>query len=309
MNLVGRSVLDVPQLSRDEILFLLDQAGKVKAAFKKGSAPLAPLGVKSAALLFFEPSTRTRTSFEMACFRLGLRVLNLAASESSQTKGETIFDTARNIEALSPDVMVIRHQGSGVPEQVARIVKCPVINAGDGFHAHPTQALLDAFTISEEFKGQFQGLRVLIVGDIAHSRVARSNIHCLKTLGAKITVCGPPTLIPPFPQELGVAATDRLDEALPEHDVVMLLRMQLERQNSFQVPSLREYTTRYGIDEDRMRKMKPKSILMHPGPVNRGIEVTSSVLRDPRSRVLVQVENGVVLRTALLASVLGVKTL
>jgi aspartate carbamoyltransferase catalytic subunit len=306
MNLVGRSVLDIPQLSRDEILFLLDNARKVKSAFKKGSGPLAPLGVKSAALLFFEPSTRTRTSFEMACFRLGLRVLNLAPAESSQSKGETIFDTARNIEALSPDVMIIRHQGSGVPEQVAKIVKCPVINAGDGFHAHPTQALLDAFTIAEDFGGKFEGLRVLIVGDIAHSRVARSNIHCLRTLGARITVCGPRTLIPPFPEELGVEATDKLDQALPEHDVIMLLRMQIERQNSFQVPSLREYTTRFGIDEERMSKMKAKSILMHPGPVNRGTEVTSSVLRDPRSRVLTQVENGVAMRTTLLASVLGV---
>ena len=239
-------------------------------------------------------------------FVSGLRVLNLDAHSSSTQKGETIFDTARNIEALKPDAMVIRHSGSGIPQQISKLVKIPVINAGDGFHAHPTQALLDGFTIREKL-GRLDGLKILIVGDIAHSRVARSNIHLLRLFGAKVTVCGPPTLIPPFASELGVEVKYDLDEVLPKMDVVMVLRMQMERQNSFQIPSLKEYTTRYGISAERLTKINPESLIMHPGPVNRGVEMMSVVLRDPRSRVIEQVQNGVLMRAVLLRELLGAK--
>jgi aspartate carbamoyltransferase catalytic subunit len=306
MNLFGRSLLDIPDLSREEVVFLLDQTLILKSKIKESpSLPTASAG-KSVALLFFEPSTRTRTSFEMAAFRLGLRVLNLEANSSSAQKGETIFDTARNIEALQPSGIVIRHSGSGTPLLISKQLKIPVINAGDGFHAHPSQALLDVFTIRETFK-DLKGRHVLIVGDIAHSRVARSNIHCLRLLGAKVTICGPPTLIPPLARELGVEVSHNLDECLPQADVVMALRMQLERQNSFQIPSLKEYTARYGITEERLNKIKPDGLILHPGPVNRGVELMSVVLRDSRSRVMEQVQNGVLLRSVLLREILGVK--
>ena len=300
MSLVRRSLIDTPDLSRDEIIFLFDETRKLK-----GSTENRPLTHKSVALIFFEASTRTRTSFEMAAFRLGLRVLNLEATASSAQKGETIFDTARNIEALSPDAMVIRHSGSGIPAQISKLVKIPVINAGDGFHAHPTQALLDGFTIREKF-GKIEGLKVLILGDIAHSRVARSNIHLLRMFGAKVTVCGPPTLIPPLATELGVEVKYNLDEVLHQMDVVMVLRMQMERQNSFQIPSLKEYTNRYGITAERLAKIKSDAVIMHPGPVNRGVEMMSVALRDPRCQVMDQVRNGVWLRTVLLREILGV---
>jgi aspartate carbamoyltransferase catalytic subunit len=305
MDLLGRSLLDIPDLRREEILFLLSETGKLKAKTKGTESILGGHVGRSVALLFFEPSTRTRTSFQMAAYRLGLRTLKLDGSTSSAQKGETIFDTARNIEALRPDAMVIRHAGSGIPLQISKLLKIPVINGGDGFHAHPTQALLDAFTIQEGFS-EFKGLHVLIVGDISHSRVARSNIHCLQMLGAKVTICGPPTLIPPLARELGVEVKYNLDEVLPTADVVMALRMQTERQNSFQIPSLKEYTTRYGITSERLSKIKSKALILHPGPVNRGIEMMSSVLRDPRCRVLEQVQNGVLVRAVLMGHILGV---
>jgi aspartate carbamoyltransferase catalytic subunit len=302
MNLTQRSLIDVTDLSREEVVFLLDKAKELKTK----ASPFSTLNSsRSVALLFFEPSTRTRTSFEMAAFRLGLRVLNLQAETSSAQKGETIFDTARNIEALQPDAMVIRHSGSGIPHQISKLLKIPVINAGDGFHAHPTQALLDAFTIREKFE-KISGLKVLIVGDIAHSRVARSNILLLRQLGAKVKVCGPPTLIPPLASEWGVEVTDRLDENLPNADVVMALRMQSERQSSFQVPSLKEYTTRFGLTLERLKLISPNAMILHPGPVNRGVELVSAAMRDPRCQVIDQVRNGVLMRAVLLGEFLGV---
>lgn len=303
MNLSGRSLTDISDLSREEVVFLLTKTKSVKEKFK-GDLPAVSAQSKSIALLFFEPSTRTRTSFEMAAFRLGFRVLNLDATSSSAQKGETIFDTAKNVEALKPHCMVIRHSGSGIPLQISKLVKIPVINAGDGFHAHPTQALLDAFTIQEKF-GKISGLNILIVGDIAHSRVARSNITLLRMLGAKVKVCGPPTLIPPMAREWGVEVTDRLDESLGAADVVMCLRMQMERQASFQVPSLKEYTTRFGITQERLGLIKKDAIILHPGPVNRGIELMSVALRDPRCQVMDQVENGVLMRSVLLNEILA----
>lgn len=303
MNLSGRSLTDISDLTREEVVFLLTKTKSLKEK-SLGDLPVASSGGKSVALLFFEPSTRTRTSFEMAAFRLGFRVLNLDATSSSAQKGETIYDTAKNVEALRPHGMVIRHSGSGIPLQISKLLKIPVINAGDGFHAHPTQALLDAFTIQEKF-GKISGLNILIIGDIAHSRVARSNIALLRMLGAKVKVCGPPTLIPPLASELGVEVTDKLDDSLPTADVVMALRMQMERQSSFQVPSLKEYTTRFGITEERLGLIKKEAIILHPGPVNRGVEIMSVVMRDPRCQVMDQVENGVLMRTVLLGELLG----
>ncbi len=304
MSLLGRSILDVSDLSSQEVFFLFDQTKKLKAS--PPSSPQLENLSKSVALMFFEPSTRTRSSFEMAAFKLGLRVLNLSVSESSVTKGETVFDTAQNIEAMKPDAMVIRHGGSGIPLQISKLVKIPIINAGDGFHAHPTQGFLDAFTIWEKF-GEFKGLQVLIIGDIAHSRVARSNIKLLQMLGAEIKVCGPPTLIPPLASELGVKVDYNLDDAIKNADVVMALRMQMERQSSFQVPSLKEYSTLYGLTAERLKSVKKEAIILHPGPVNRGVEVVSSVLRDPRSKVMEQVHNGLLIRAVLLSEVMGVK--
>ncbi len=304
MNLAGRSLTDISDLSREEVVFLLAETKSLKMNSSRPT-PLPAPGGRSVALLFFEPSTRTRTSFEMAAFRLGLRVLHLEASSSSAQKGETIYDTAKNVEALSPHGMVIRHSGSGIPLQISKLLKIPVINAGDGFHAHPTQALLDAFTIQEKF-GNISGLNILIIGDIAHSRVARSNIALLRMLGAKIKVCGPPTLIPPLASELGVEVTDRLDENLASADVIMALRMQMERQSSFQIPSLKEYTTRFGITQERLNLIKKDAIILHPGPVNRGIEIMSVALRDPRCQIMEQVENGVLMRSVLLRELLGV---
>jgi aspartate carbamoyltransferase catalytic subunit len=306
-TLLGRSLLDIPDLSRDEIISLLQKTKSLKEKSGSNLPQLNAVSGKSVALIFFEPSTRTRTSFEMAAFRLGLRVLNLAADTSSAKKGETIYDTALNIEALRPHAMVIRHSGSGIPMQISKLVKTPVINAGDGFHAHPTQALLDAFTIWENF-GKFEGLNVTILGDIAHSRVARSNIHLLRKMGAHVTVCGPPTLIPPLAEELGVKVSFNIDECLPKTDVLMALRMQMERQNSFQVPSMKEYTTRYGINEERLGKLKSEALILHPGPVNRGVELMSVALRDSRARVIEQVQNGVLVRAVLLSEILGVPT-
>lgn len=300
---LGKSVLDVSDLTRDEILFLLKETQKLKNSPQHTPSPQN--AGKTLALMFFEPSTRTRSSFEMAAFKLGLRVLNFTAAESSVKKGETVFDTAQNIEALKPDAMVIRHSGSGIPLKVSRMLKIPIINAGDGFHAHPTQALLDAYTMWEKF-GDFKNLSVLIVGDIAHSRVARSNIKCLKMLGAKVKVCGPPTLIPPFASELGVEVSYNLDSCLESANVVMALRMQTERQASFQVPSLKEFSSLYGITAERLKTIKKDAIILHPGPVNRGVELMSLVFRDPRSKVMEQVQNGAWLRATLLKEVMGV---
>lgn len=304
MTLSARSILDVSDLSRDEVFFLLEETKKQKNPAKV-QAQLTQNLSKSVALMFFEPSTRTRSSFEMAAFKLGLRVLNFSVNESSVKKGETVFDTAKNIEALKPDAMVIRHGGSGIPFKVSQLIKIPVINAGDGFHAHPTQALLDAFTIWEKF-GEFKNLEVLIVGDIAHSRVARSNIKCLKMLGAKITICGPPTLIPPYAEEWGVKVSHHLDEVVSKADVVMSLRMQIERQMSYQVPSLKEYSQLFGITSERLKAIRKDAIILHPGPVNRGVEFMSLVFRDERSKVMEQVYNGALMRAVLLSEVMGV---
>lgn len=255
---------------------------------------------KTVVNLFFENSTRTRTSFEIATRKLGGATLNFAASTSSVQKGETLIDTARNIMAMGAHCLVVRHSSAGSPLVLSRSVNLPVVNAGDGFHEHPTQALLDTFTIQEKL-GSVNGKRIVILGDIAHSRVARSNIHVLKKLGASVAVCGPPTLLPPRPEVLGVDHAYRLEELLPQADVVMALRIQLERQNRMQIPTQGEYVHFWGLNRERAALLKKDAIILHPGPINRGVELDPEVADGKHSVILDQVFNGVLVRMAVLA--------
>jgi aspartate carbamoyltransferase catalytic subunit len=294
-----RDLLDLQELTKEEIELILDTAKSFKEVSTRDVKKVPALRGKTVVNLFFEPSTRTRTSFELAAKRLSADIINITASASSLAKGETILDTIRNLEALKIDVVVIRHAAAGVPHLMARRVEASVINAGDGAHEHPTQALLDLLTIQQK-KERIQGLKVSIIGDIAHSRVARSNIWGLTKLGAAVTVCGPPTLIPPHIEELGVGVTYDVHEAIREADVLMLLRIQHERQEAALVPSLREYRLRYGIDRERLARAKPGVLIMHPGPVNRGVELDSSVADGPWSVILDQVTNGIAVRMAVL---------
>jgi aspartate carbamoyltransferase catalytic subunit len=254
--------------------------------------------------LFFEASTRTRFSFETAEKWLSADSLNFSAKGSSVEKGESLLDTARNLQAMSPDLIVIRHGCPGVPHFLARQLKAGVVNAGDGAHEHPTQALLDALTIRQRL-GRLDGLAVTICGDIAHSRVVRSNIWLLNRMGAKVTLCGPPTLLPPRIEEMGVSVATDFDEALEGADVVMMLRMQLERQGRSLFPSIREYFRLYGLDRRRLERAKPGAIVMHPGPMNRGVEISSEIADSDRAVILEQVANGVAVRMAVLYLLLG----
>jgi aspartate carbamoyltransferase catalytic subunit len=256
--------------------------------------------------LFYEASTRTRTSFEIAGKWLSADIINFSAAGSSVVKGESLLDTARNIEAMSPDVVVIRHGSAGAAQLLARALKCAVVNAGDGAHEHPTQALLDLLTIREK-KGHLEGLSVAIVGDIARSRVARSNIHGMKKLGMTVTVVGPPTLIPPFVQELGVKVSHRLEEAIADVDVIMMLRLQQERMTGGLIPSLREYARYWGLTLATLAGARQDVLIMHPGPVNRGIELAPEVADGPYSVILDQVANGVAVRMAVLYLLVGVR--
>ncbi len=252
--------------------------------------------------VFYEPSTRTRSSFEVAAAGLGAYVLNWSVGGSSASKGETLVDTARNIAAMGVDVMVVRHQQSGACAKVAESVGCSVINAGDGQHEHPSQGLLDAFTLQRRFS-TVEGLKVAIVGDILHSRVARSNVHCLTTLGAQVVLCGPPTLLPAGLEGPRVSVTPNLDEALRDVDAVMMLRIQRERMSEALFPSEAEYHRRWGLTDARAAALKPSAIVLHPGPVNRGLEISPAVADGPRSVILEQVENGVAVRKAILEAV------
>lgn len=269
----------------------------------KNQTALSVLSGKTCVNLFFENSTRTRMSFELAIRKLGGNVLNFTAGSSSTQKGETLIDTAKNIEAMRPHALIVRHSSGGSPYVLSKYVSIPIVNAGDGFHQHPTQALLDAFTMLSHF-GSLEGKKVLILGDIAHSRVARSNIDLLKTLGAKIIVCGPPTLMPPEPKALGVEVALRPEDVLSSVDVVMALRMQLERQNSMQIPSLGEYTAIWGLSVEREALLKNEAIILHPGPINRGVEISPEVADGRRSVILDQVFNGVLIRMAVLTWIL-----
>ncbi|MBI4354173.1 MAG: aspartate carbamoyltransferase catalytic subunit [Candidatus Omnitrophica bacterium] len=299
-----KDLLGLRELSADEIRLLLATAESFREISLRPIKKVPALRGKTVVNLFFEPSTRTRTSFELAAKRLSADILNIAASTSSMTKGETILDTIKNLEALKVDIIVIRHAAAGVPQMIARHARASVINAGDGAHEHPTQALLDLLTIQEK-KGRIEGLQVTILGDLAHSRVARSNIWGLTKLGAPVTVCGPPTLMPAQMEQLGVTVTFDVNEAIRHADVLMLLRIQHERQEVTLVPSLREYRLRYGIDRDRLKFAKPDVLIMHPGPINRGVEIDSSVADGPHSVILDQVTNGVAVRMAALYLVAG----
>ncbi len=304
MRWTKKDLLGLRELSVEEIRLLLQTAESFREISLRPIKKVPVLRGKTVVNLFFEPSTRTRTSFELAAKRLSADIVNISAQGSSLSKGETIIDTVRNLEALKVDILVVRHAAAGVPQLIAKQATSAVINAGDGSHEHPTQALLDLFTIQQK-KSRIEGLNISIIGDIAHSRVARSNIWGLTKLGAKVTLCGPPTLMPAQVDQLGVKVTYRLEEAIRGADVLMLLRIQHERQEAQLVPSLREYRLRYGLNRERMTKAKPDVLIMHPGPVNRGVELDSSIADGPYSVILDQVTNGLAVRMAALYLVSG----
>ncbi|MGE3261564.1 MAG: aspartate carbamoyltransferase catalytic subunit [Bacteriovoracia bacterium] len=305
MKLHTRHLLGIEDLKPQEIRIFLDEGKRFKKELDLGARKFDQLRGKSIVSLFYEASTRTRGSFEMAAKRLGADFFHMNADASSSvSKGETLVDTAKNLEAMSPDFLVLRHPSSGAPQLLAKHLKIPVINAGDGFHEHPTQALLDAMTMEEQF-GSVKGLSVTIVGDIAHSRVARSNIHLLNKLGAKITVCGPPTLIPPHMERLGVKTAYRLEDGIADADVVMMLRIQFERQNDKQIPSTSEYFRFFGMNQESAKLLKKKAIIMHPGPLNRGVEIAPEVADGSHSVILNQVTNGVAVRMGVLSVLSG----
>jgi aspartate carbamoyltransferase catalytic subunit len=295
-----RHLLELEDLSRSELETILDVAEDYVAASQPRRQKRTELAGKVVANLFFEPSTRTRLSFALAARRLSADTLDFTPSGSSVSKGETFIDTAKNIEAMGIDIIVVRHTTPGAPHLLAQHLGCSVINAGDGAHEHPTQGLLDIFTIRRH-KGRIDGLTVGLVGDIAHSRVARSNIHGLLKLGARVIVCGPPTLVPRTIAQLGVEVSHRLNDILPCCDVLNLLRIQFERQRSGLFPSISEYARLFGVDLERLRKAKPEVLLLAPGPINRGVEVTPDVADGPHSAILQQVTNGLAIRMAVLS--------
>lgn len=293
-------ILGIALLSAEDIELILDTADALKEILDRPIKKVPPLRGKTMVHLFFEPSTRTRLSFELAAKRLSADTVGISASASSVVKGETLIDTARNIEAMRPDVVVLRHPHSGAPHLIAQHLQASVINAGDGINEHPSQALLDLFTVRERL-GRIAGLRVAIIGDIAHSRVARSDILAFTKLGARVVVCGPATLMPPWIEVLGAEVTLQVDEALDRADVVIVLRIQKERQGRALIPSLREYACCFGLTAERVRLAKGGAIIMHPGPINRGVEITPEVADGPYSVILNQVTNGVAVRMALLS--------
>jgi aspartate carbamoyltransferase catalytic subunit len=301
-----KDLLSMQGLEAAEIRDVLDTAESMKEIATREIKKVPTLRGKTVVNLFYEASTRTRTSFEIAGKWLSADVINFSASGSSADKGESLLDTAKNIEAMSPDVVVVRHHASGAPALLARNLRCAVVNAGDGAHEHPTQALLDLLTIQEK-KGHLEGLNVTIVGDVMHSRVARSAIHGMKTMGMTVTVAGPPTLIPPACQELGVKVSHRLDEAIAHADVVMMLRLQHERMQAGLIPSVREYSRIWGLGLDKLEQCRPDVLIMHPGPVNRGVELAPEVADGPYSVILDQVTNGVAVRMAVLYLLAGSK--
>ena len=299
MSLKQKDLVSLASLSPDEIMLILETADSFKEVTGREIKKVPALRGKTVVNLFFEPSTRTRTSFELAAKRLSADVINFSPSSSSVVKGETLLDTARNIEAMQADIIVLRHPAAGAAETLARGVKSSVINGGDGWHEHPTQALLDLFTLRER-RLEFRGLRVTIVGDIAHSRVARSNIYALTKLGAEVRVVGPPTMIPAFLDRLGVRICYDLDEGLRGADVIMMLRLQLERQGRALFPTIREYSRLYGLTAERVKLAEPGALIMHPGPINRGVEIAPEVADSLSSVILEQVANGVAVRMGIL---------
>ncbi len=303
-SLRSKDLLGSAELTPEEILLILDTTEAMKEISQRQIKKVPALRGRTVVNLFFEASTRTRTSFEIAEKRLSADTLGVAVASSSVVKGETLVDTAKNIEAMGPSMIVLRHPSSGAPHLLSRLCKSPIINAGDGLHEHPTQALLDAFTIRER-KGRIAGLKVAIVGDLLHSRVLRSNVLLLTKLGAEVWVCGPPTLIPMGLERMGVRTTSSIDAAVEGADVVMMLRIQLERMEGGFLPSLREYFRVFGMTDARLRRAKPDVIVMHPGPINRGVEISSEVADGPYSVILDQVANGVAARMAVLYLLAG----
>ena len=303
-RLRGKDLLGIADLTASEITLILDTAEAMKEVSSRPIKKVPALRGKTVINLFYEPSTRTRTSFEVAEKRLSADTLNIAIATSSVVKGETLIDTALNLEAMSPDIIVLRHGSSGACHLLARTCKAGIVNAGDGMHEHPTQGLLDAFTIRER-KGRLQGLKVAIVGDMLHSRVFRSNIYLLTKMGAEVWVCGPPTLMPAGIELVGVHATTRVEEAVEGADAIMMLRIQLERMQGGYFPSLREYFQVFGMTPERVKLAKPDAIIMHPGPMNRGVEIASEVADGPASVILDQVANGVAVRMAVLYLLAG----
>lgn len=302
----SKDLLGIKELSKDEIALILDTASGFRDVLRRDIKKVPALRGKTAVNLFFEPSTRTRTSFELAEKRLSLDVLNLSVTTSSVVKGETLMDTALNVQALGADFMVIRHSSSGVPHLLSGNIKASVINAGDGTNEHPTQALLDAFTIMEK-KGRIEGLRVAIVGDILHSRVAKSNIYLLTKFGAEVRLIGPPTLVPKTLEQLGVKTFYDMETGLKDADVIMTLRIQMERQDRGFFPSTLEYSRYWGLNMERLSLADKEAIVMHPGPMNRGLEIASDVADGPRSVILEQVTNGIAVRMAVMYLLGGVR--
>ena len=299
-----KDLLGIADLTRDEIYRVLDTADAMREIGQRPIKKVPTLRGKTIVNLFYEPSTRTRTSFEIAEKRLSADTLNIAVAASSVLKGETLADTAMNIEAMAPDMIVVRHASSGAAHLLSRICRSRIINAGDGMHEHPTQALLDAFTIREH-KGRIDGLKVAIVGDLLHSRVLRSNVLLQTKLGADVWACGPSTLVPPGLERFGVHVTTAIDEVVADADVIMMLRIQQERMDGAFVPSLREYFNTFGMTAARVSRAKPDVIIMHPGPMNRGVEIASDVADGPYSVILEQVANGVAVRMAVLYLLAG----
>ncbi len=304
MNKFPKDLLGLRGLDEKQINLILDTAGVCKDIFSRDLKKVPTLRGKTVVTLFFEPSTRTRTSFEIAAKWMSADAINLTVSSSSFVKGESFVDTARTIEAMGVDVVIIRHSLAGTPKLLADSIGAHVINAGDGTHEHPTQGLLDLFTIREQ-KGKIAGLNVVIVGDIMHSRVAKSNIWGLTKMGARVTVVGPPTLIPPGIKELGVNVETDLDKALEDADVVNILRIQLERQHKAYFPTLKEYSKLFGINQHRLERARPDLLVMHPGPANLGIEISEEVSISSQSVITKQVTNGVAVRMALLYLLTG----
>ena len=304
MDLKGRHLLGIEPLDAQDIGLILDTAAAFEEIGRRAIKKVPTLRGRTVVNLFMEPSTRTRSSFEIAEKRLSADSLNFSASTSSLVKGETLIDTALNLEAMSPDFIVIRHSQPGAPNLLAHYCRSSIVNAGDGAHEHPTQALLDAFTIRRN-KGRLAGLRVAIVGDIAHSRVVRSNIHLLRKMGAEVVISGPPTLMPVEVERLGVKVALRIEQAVEGCDVIMMLRLQRERMTSGHIPSAREYFKLFGLTTARVRLAHPEVIIMHPGPINRGVEIESAVADGATSVILEQVTNGIAVRMAVLYLLAG----
>jgi len=303
-RLAGKDILGIQEMSVSEIGLILDTAESFKEISTREIKKVPTLRGKTVINLFFEASTRTRTSFEIAAKRLSADTINISTSSSSVVKGETLIDTAKNLEAMNPDCIIIRHSASGAPHLLARLMHVPVINAGDGAHEHPTQALLDLFTVREK-KGRLAGLKVAIVGDILHSRVARSNIYGFTKMGAEVLLAGPQTMRPAEVERMGVRWHTRLSEVIPQADVIMMLRIQLERQGGGFFPTLREYSRFFGLNLEVLKTAQPEVLIMHPGPINRGVEISPEVADGPFSVILDQVTNGVAVRMALLYLLVG----